>query len=184
MPCPGCTRSRWNDQCERGPSAARWSHANPARPPPPRVPPPPPPGPRVPRGGRGPPHLSLHRSRVAPEASAIATVPNQSKGVTMHVEEGPRQGFGLTRIVRACADHPGRTIGVWLAVIVAIVAASQMFGGKLVNSSSIPGSDSQHAVDLLKARFPERAGDSARVVFAADKVLTNADGRKAVAAAS
>src|SRR5215831_18145839 len=112
----------------------------------------------------------------SPRAVRACGRSHQSKGVTMHVEEGPRQGFGLTRIVRACADHPGRTIGVWLAVIVAIVASSQMFGGKLVNSSSIPGSDSQAAVDLLKARFPERAGDSARVVFAADKPLTNADG--------
>src|SRR5262245_29884768 len=101
----------------------------------------------------------------------------------MHVEEKPRQGFGLTRIVRACADHPGRTIGVWLAVIVAIVFASQAFGGKLVNSSSIPGSDSQHAVDLLKVKFPERAGDSARIVFAADKPLTSTEGHEAVAAA-
>jgi RND superfamily putative drug exporter len=101
----------------------------------------------------------------------------------MHVVEKPRRDRGLARVVTACAEHPGRTIGIWVAVIVAIVASSMTFGGKLVNESSIPGSDSQHAVDLLKERFPERAGDSARVVFAADQALTSAEGREAVAAA-
>ena len=101
----------------------------------------------------------------------------------MNVEESPRRDRGLTRLVRACAEHPKRTLGVWLAIIVAIVGASSAFGGKLVNESSIPGSDSQHAVDLLKKQFPERAGDSARVVFSSDSPLTGAEGRRVVAAA-
>src|SRR5262245_11235493 len=102
---------------------------------------------------------------------------------TMHVEPKPRGDRGLTRLVRACAEHPWRTLGLWLTTIVVIVTASAAFGGKLVNESSIPGSDSQQAVDLLKLKFPERAGDSARIVFSSDSVLTNADGKKAVAAA-
>jgi RND superfamily putative drug exporter len=101
----------------------------------------------------------------------------------MNREQSPRRDRGLTRLVRACAEHPWRTLGVWLAVIVAIVGASTAFGGKLVNESSIPGSDSQHAVDLLKKQFPERAGDSARIVFASDTPLTGTEGRRVVAAA-
>jgi RND superfamily putative drug exporter len=98
----------------------------------------------------------------------------------MHVDTRPG---GLARLVRGCAEHPRRTLGMWLVAIVLIVAASQAFGGRLVNESSIPGSDSQHAVDLLKAKFPERAGDAARVVFSSDTSLTGADGRRAIAAA-
>jgi RND superfamily putative drug exporter len=101
----------------------------------------------------------------------------------MRREYRPPGERGLTRFVRACAQHSWRTLGLWLVAIAVIVAASSAFGGKLVNESSIPGSDSQHAVDLLKSRFPERAGDSARVVFASNAPLTNQDGHHAVAAA-
>jgi putative drug exporter of the RND superfamily len=101
----------------------------------------------------------------------------------MNPEATPRRDRGLTRLVRACAEHPRRTIGLWLAAIVLIVASSAAFGGKLVNESSIPGSDSQQAVDLLKQQFPERAGDSARIVFSSDDALTGTEGKRAVAAA-
>src|SRR5689334_1271655 len=90
---------------------------------------------------------------------------------------------GLARLVRGCAEHPWRTLGIWFAVIIVIAVSSAAFGGRLVNETSIPGSDSQHAVDLLKAKFPERAGDAARVVFSSDQSLTNDEGHRAIAAA-
>ncbi len=89
----------------------------------------------------------------------------------------------LTRLVRSCATHPWRTIGIWIALVLVIFASASAFGGKLVNNSTIPGSDSQEAVDLLTERFPERAGDSARIVFSYDKGLDTAEGHEAVAAA-
>jgi putative drug exporter of the RND superfamily len=101
----------------------------------------------------------------------------------LNVEDSPRRDRGLTRLVRACAEHPWRTLGVWFAVIVVILFSSTAFGGKLVNDSSIPGSDSQQAVDLLKQQFPERAGDSARIVFSSDTPLTSTEGHRVVAAA-
>jgi putative drug exporter of the RND superfamily len=91
---------------------------------------------------------------------------------------------GLTRAVRACAGHPWRTIGAWVLIVVTIITASATFGGKLVNESSIPGSDSQRAVNLLQERFPARAGDSARVVFTADDGMGSPGAKAAVAAAS
>jgi putative drug exporter of the RND superfamily len=98
----------------------------------------------------------------------------------MHADAKHR---GLARVVRSCAEHPRRTFGIWIVTIIAIVVSSAAFGGKLVNESSIPGSDSQHAVDLLKAKFPERAGDAARIVFSSKTTLDDADGHKAVEAA-
>jgi RND superfamily putative drug exporter len=89
----------------------------------------------------------------------------------------------LTRLVRSCATHPWRTIGIWIAVVLVIFASAGAFGGKLVNNSTIPGSDSQEAVDLLTERFPERAGDSARIVFSFDEGLDTAEGHQAVEAA-
>jgi RND superfamily putative drug exporter len=101
----------------------------------------------------------------------------------MHVEPKPRGDRGLTRFVRACAEHPWRTLGAWLVTIVVVVGASTAFGGRLVNESSIPGSDSQHAVDLLKQQFPERAGDSARIVFSSDEPLTGSEGHRVIESA-
>jgi len=99
-----------------------------------------------------------------------------------HYERG-RRDKGLARLVRACAERPWWTLGAWLVAIVVVVGSSVAFGGKLVNESSIPGSDSQRAVDLLTERFPERAGDSARIVFSSHSPLTDSAGRQAVAAA-
>ncbi|RDJ94164.1 hypothetical protein B4Q13_16670, partial [Lacticaseibacillus rhamnosus] len=42
----------------------------------------------------------------------------------MHFERKPKGDGGLTRLVRACAEHPLRTLGLWAAAIVVIVASS------------------------------------------------------------
>jgi RND superfamily putative drug exporter len=97
----------------------------------------------------------------------------------MHAHTG-----GLARIVRACAEHPKRTFAIWVVAIAAIAVASGAIGGKLVNEFTIPGSDSQAARTLLQERFPTRAGDSARLVFSANRPLTTAGPRREIAAAT
>jgi RND superfamily putative drug exporter len=98
--------------------------------------------------------------------------------------EGAGPPGGLGRLVRACATHPWRTITAWVVVAVLIGAAAGAFGGKLVNEFRVPGSDAQRALDLLEERFPARAGDTAAIVFASKGPLTDAEGRRAVAAAA
>jgi RND superfamily putative drug exporter len=95
----------------------------------------------------------------------------------------PRPGL-LARFVRACAEHPRRTIGTWLVIVIAVVGANLAFGGHLVNNTTIPGSEAQQASDLMEQRYPEISGDAARIVFASDTPLTDQSGREAVAAAS
>jgi RND superfamily putative drug exporter len=74
---------------------------------------------------------------------------------------------------------------VWATALVAIVLAANIFGGSLVNEFAIPGSESQSAVDLLEEKFPERAGDSAQIVFATDEGTLAEESAKAdIAAAS
>jgi RND superfamily putative drug exporter len=73
---------------------------------------------------------------------------------------------------------------VWLVILVAVFAANASFGGKLVNNTTIPGSEAQAATDLLEERFPEVAGDASQIVFSSDTPLTDEEGREAVAAAS
>ena len=94
-----------------------------------------------------------------------------------------RHKGALARLARACALHPWRAIGVWIAFLVLAVGASTMFGGRLVNEFTIPGSETQQATDLLKAKFPDNAGDSAMVVFTSDKGVTGKSAQAGVAAA-
>jgi putative drug exporter of the RND superfamily len=90
----------------------------------------------------------------------------------------------LGALARGCAHHPVRTVVVWAVALVAIVLSSQAFGGALVNEFKIPGSETQSAVDLLEEKFPERAGDSAQIVFATDDgSLTDEQARADIEAA-
>jgi RND superfamily putative drug exporter len=56
-------------------------------------------------------------------------------------------------------------IGGWLAVIAVIAVLSSTFGASYTSVFTLPGSETQDAVELLQERFPEAAGDSATIVF-------------------
>jgi putative drug exporter of the RND superfamily len=92
-------------------------------------------------------------------------------------------GGALARLARACATRPKRTIAFWVALLVVAFGANASFGGKLVNEFTIPGSETQQATDLLKARFPANAGDAAQIVFHDDHGLGTDKAKKAIAAA-
>ena len=77
----------------------------------------------------------------------------------------------LYRIGRFAARRPWLTIGAWVLVAAGVMAASATFGRNLVDSTKVPGLDSQQAVDLLAAAGSQEAGLTARVV------LTPRDGR-------
>ena len=74
----------------------------------------------------------------------------------------------LYRLGRNSARHPFIVIGVWLVVAVAVVGLQASAGGKFDNSERVPGVESQHAADVLNARFPSRGGQSARIVLHTD----------------
>ena len=42
-------------------------------------------------------------------------------------------------------------------------------GGDYASDFSLPGAESQHALDLLKARFPSESGGTVDIVFKADQ---------------
>ena len=56
-------------------------------------------------------------------------------------------------------------IAAWLIVAVTVVGVNRIAGGTTVDNFNVPGVESQQAIDLLKERFPERAGATAMVVF-------------------
>ncbi len=69
------------------------------------------------------------------------------------------------------ARRPWHVLLGALAVVVALAAASLAWRGSFTDQFSIPGTESQRAIDLLRARFPQQAGDTAVVVVKADAGL-------------
>ncbi len=66
-------------------------------------------------------------------------------------------------------DRNRLVIGLWIAAILAAGALASGAGGSFSTSFSLPGTESQRAVDLLKQRFPQAAGDTSQIVFRADR---------------
>jgi putative drug exporter of the RND superfamily len=58
---------------------------------------------------------------------------------------------------------------VWLALLAAVGATAGLAGGSFTSNFSIPGTESQKAVDLLGQRLPATKGATGRIVFAVPK---------------
>ncbi|NMN95501.1 MMPL family transporter [Antrihabitans stalactiti] len=56
---------------------------------------------------------------------------------------------------------------VWILILAGVGISSVAFNGPVSNSFTIPGTESQRAIDLLSEKFPGTGGASARVVVAA-----------------
>ena len=82
----------------------------------------------------------------------------------------------LYRLGRFAFRRRVLVLSVWAAVLVAFGAGALTLSGQLTNSVSIPGTESQQAIDQLKERFPQAAaGGTARVAIAAPEGETLAD---------
>jgi len=91
----------------------------------------------------------------------------------------------LARWTRACATHPWRVVGAWVAIVAALVVLVGAFGGSLKDEFEIPGSDTQRATDLIEAEFAEEQGGVLNLVFAAPEGerLDTPERKAAIAAA-
>ena len=74
----------------------------------------------------------------------------------------------LMRLADWCYRRRRLVVILWVLALVGIGAASGAVGTAYSNNFKMPGTESQRAFDLLDARFPSRAGDTADVVFQAD----------------
>ncbi len=71
----------------------------------------------------------------------------------------------LDRLGRWVADHHRAVLALWIVGILLVGGAARFAGGEPVDDFSVPGVESQQALDLLAERFPERSGATATVVF-------------------
>jgi RND superfamily putative drug exporter len=74
----------------------------------------------------------------------------------------------LYRLGHWCVRRRRTVLAAWFAVLLGVGVLSSTVGGPLSDQFSIPGTESQQAMDLLEQRFPQQSGSSARVVFAVD----------------
>ena len=73
----------------------------------------------------------------------------------------------LRRLGSAAARHKWWFIGGWVLVLAGVTVAQSLVSHEAENSFTIPGTESQDALDLLQSDFPEFADASASVVFQA-----------------
>jgi len=88
----------------------------------------------------------------------------------------------LYRLGRFSARHPWRVIATWFVVAAMVIGASSAFGTALDDSFSVPGVDSDIALQLLAAAQSDQAGITAQVVLTPrDTAATFADPAEAAA---
>jgi RND superfamily putative drug exporter len=90
----------------------------------------------------------------------------------------------LYRLGRWCFRRRRYVLATWLLVIVVLGVVALNVKQSTTNSFTIPGTESQQALNLLNQKFPGTGGAQAQVVFSvpAPKSLTDASERQAVEA--
>ena len=69
------------------------------------------------------------------------------------------------RIGRTCFTHRWLVVATWLVVIIAAGVGMKIGGGQLDSTFTIPGSQSQTALDQVKKDFPVAGGTSLAVMI-------------------
>jgi RND superfamily putative drug exporter len=86
----------------------------------------------------------------------------------------------LYRLGRGAFRRRRLVLVTWLALFGAMLVGAMTLSGTTAGSFSIPGTESQQAIDLLETRLPEANGASGRIVFAAPEGEALTGERKAV----
>jgi RND superfamily putative drug exporter len=74
-------------------------------------------------------------------------------------------------------------LAAWLVLLCGMVAAAAALSGPTTDAATMPGTESQRAIDLLEQRMPGAGGASGRIVFAAPDGERLTSGRRAAAVA-
>jgi RND superfamily putative drug exporter len=61
-----------------------------------------------------------------------------------------------------------RVLALWCFLTVVLFGIAGVFGGKMVNDYTIPGTESQRGIDTLSQRFPQASGTTGQIIFTAN----------------
>src|SRR3989442_8929550 len=86
----------------------------------------------------------------------------------------------LERLARWSYRHRWRMLVIWIVAAAGIVTLGKVAGGDYANNFSLPGAESQHALDLLKAHFPTESGGTVDIVFKADQGVNHPSVKQAM----
>ncbi|HEY2717631.1 MAG TPA: MMPL family transporter [Solirubrobacterales bacterium] len=99
---------------------------------------------------------------------------------TVSPQEDARAGEGLVaRVARWTIAHRRMTLIGWVVAMVAILAISSSVGTRTASNFTLPGTESQEAIDLLQSDFPARSGDVDQVVLRAKQGGIDTPARRA-----
>ncbi len=73
----------------------------------------------------------------------------------------------LERVGRGAARHHRAVIAVWILAVILLAVIKTSVGGAYLDVFTVPGTESQTAIDLLVKRFPAQSGVGASVVVVA-----------------
>ena len=88
----------------------------------------------------------------------------------------------LEKIARFSFRRRWLMVITWIVALVGFNALSGTVGGEFSTDFSLPGADSQAALDLLSERFPQVAGDTADIVFEAEQGVDDPEVQETMAA--
>jgi RND superfamily putative drug exporter len=71
----------------------------------------------------------------------------------------------MLKMTRWCISHRRTVLAVWVVIAVATTAVATAVGRDYANNFTLPGTESQRAVDLLTREFPQQSGDVDTFVF-------------------
>ncbi|MGA4997549.1 MMPL family transporter [Streptomyces arboris] len=99
-------------------------------------------------------------------------------------EAAPHRRGALRRTGEWCARHFVTVLVLWIAALAGLQVLQHAYGGDYSDDFSLPGTQSQDGLDVLKAHAPQAGGYSAQVVLHdADKPLTSVSDQVATAVA-
>jgi putative drug exporter of the RND superfamily len=75
----------------------------------------------------------------------------------------------LARLARWSIAHRRIVLLTWVALLIGAGVVSTSIGTRYATDFSLPGSESQRALDMLKRDFPAQAGDSDQIVLASPR---------------
>jgi putative drug exporter of the RND superfamily len=89
----------------------------------------------------------------------------------------------MVTLARWSTAHRRFVVVAWVILAAGLFLVSNAIGSRTANNFTLPNTDSQRAVDLLKSRFPAHAGDSDQIVFNTPHgAITDAPTRRAITA--
>ena len=71
----------------------------------------------------------------------------------------------MLKVTRWCIHHRRRVLAGWLAVAILTTVLASAVGRQYATNFSLPGTESQNALNLLKREFPTQSGDVDTIVF-------------------